>query len=70
MALNNFTDLNAMHMDVLREIGNIGSGNSATSLSQILSSEIDIGVPVVRDLEYNEVTLNVFWFVPQKVSNY
>ena len=55
MALNNFTDLNAMHMDVLREIGNIGSGNSATSLSQILSSEIDIGVPVVRDLEYNEV---------------
>ena len=55
MALNNFDDLNPMHMDVLREIGNIGSGNSATSLSQILSSEIDIGVPVVRDLEYNEV---------------
>ncbi len=55
MALNTFNDLNSTQMDVLREIGNIGSGNSATSLAQILSSSIDIGVPTVRDLEYNEV---------------
>lgn len=55
MALNNLNELNPLQMDVLREIGNIGSGNSATSLAQILSSSIDIGVPTVRDLEYNEV---------------
>ena len=33
MGFNNLNDLDAMHLDVLREIGNIGSGNAATSLS-------------------------------------
>lgn len=30
MALHDYSDLNAMHLDVLREIGNIGTGNVAT----------------------------------------
>ncbi len=47
--------LNDMQLDVLREIGNIGSGNAATSLAQMLSSSIDIGVPVVKALDYNDV---------------
>lgn len=42
-------------MDLLREIGNIGSGNAATTLSQMLAKRIDMTVPRVRFLDYNEI---------------
>ncbi len=54
MALNNMNQLNDMHFDVLREIGNIGQGNAASSLSQMLGKVIDISVPSVKLLEFNE----------------
>ena len=44
-----------MHIDALREIGNIGSGNAASSLAMMLSDQIDISVPVVRILDYEQV---------------
>ena len=44
-----------MHIDALREIGNIGSGNAASSLAMMLSDQIDILVPVVRILDYEQV---------------
>ena len=31
--------------DILREIGNIGSGNAVTSLSQLLGLELELGLP-------------------------
>ena len=43
-----------MHFDVLREIGNIGQGNAASALSQMLGKTIDISVPTVKLLEFNE----------------
>lgn len=55
MPLSNLSDLNPIQMDVLKEIGNIGSGNAATSLSTLMNNSIDINVPVVRALNYNEV---------------
>ena len=54
MSLNNMEQLNAMHFDVLREIGNIGQGNGASALSQMLGKTIDISVPTVKLLEFNE----------------
>lgn len=42
--------LNEMHMDVLKEIGNIGAGNAATALASMLSQTVDMDVPVVRIL--------------------
>lgn len=54
MSLNNMDQLNAMHFDVLREIGNIGQGNAASSLSQMLGQTIDIAVPSVKLLDFNE----------------
>ena len=54
MSLQNMDQLNAMHFDVLREIGNIGQGNAASSLSQMLSQTIDISVPTVKLLGFNE----------------
>lgn len=56
MSLKSFSDLNPIQMDVLREIGNIGSGNAATSLSSMLARPVGIGVPKVKILDYNEVT--------------
>jgi len=48
-------ELNEIHIDVLKEIGNIGAGNAATSLSQMLSKRIDMNVPEVSLLNYNDV---------------
>lgn len=55
MALNTYDDLNDIHMDVLREIGNIGSGNAASALSSMLTSPVNISVPVVKIMDYEEV---------------
>ena len=55
MPLNNYNDLNDMHIDALREIGNIGSGNAASSLAMMLAVQVDISVPTVRILDYEQV---------------
>ena len=48
-------ELNEVHMDILKEIGNIGAGNAATSLSQMLSKRIEMNVPEVSLLDYNDI---------------
>ncbi len=48
-------NLNNMMIDVLGEIANIGSGNAITALSSMLSKRVDMSVPQVRILEFNEV---------------
>lgn len=55
MALNTYDDLNDIQIDVLREIGNIGSGNAASSLASMLMRPVNIAVPVIRIQEYSEV---------------
>ena len=37
--------LTDVHLDVLKEIGNIGLGNAATSLAQMLNKKVDMQVP-------------------------
>ncbi len=54
MGLNNYEELNAIHLDVLREIGNIGSGNAASSLSAMIGKPVYIDVPNVEILDYNQ----------------
>ena len=46
--INSYDDLSPVQLDVLKEIGNIGSGNAATALSQLLGMSIDMQVPQVR----------------------
>ena len=55
MALNTYDDLNDIHIDVLREIGNIGSGNAASALASMLARQVSISVPIVRILDYEQV---------------
>ena len=40
-------NLSAAQLDALREIGNVGAGNSATALSQVINRRIDMNVPKV-----------------------
>ncbi len=55
MSIKNIEELNAMHVDVLTELGNIGCGNAATSLASFMNQEITINVPTVRILGFNEI---------------
>lgn len=48
-------DDNGIVVDVLREIGNIGAGNAATSLANMINKKVDMKVPVVSLLEFGEV---------------
>lgn len=52
--IKSFEQINEIHIDVLREIGNIGAGNAATSLSQMLMKKVDMEVPEVKLLDINE----------------
>lgn len=50
-----FRDLSNIQLDALKEIGNIGAGNAATSLSQMLGRKIDMAVPKTSILPFNKV---------------
>lgn len=51
----NIGDLTEFHLDMLREIENIGMGNAATSLSDMLGQKIDVSVPNVDVIDISEV---------------
>jgi len=52
-------DLTDAQLDALREMGNIGSGNAATSLSQLVSEVINISVPDVKVLPLDAVSYSL-----------
>lgn len=43
------------YLDVLKELGNIGAGNAMTALSQMLNCKVDMKVPQVKLLDFQEV---------------
>ena len=51
-----YDKLNDLQLDVMREIGNIGSGNACTALSVLLGTAIDMSVPHVMLLGYESTT--------------
>lgn len=53
--LKNYEDLSPNAIDILKEIGNIGSGNAASALSEMLGKSITMRVPDVRVLDYQAV---------------
>ncbi len=52
MAINNFDDLGEVELDVLKEVGNIGSGNATTALSSLIGKFVEIDVPAVKLLDF------------------
>jgi chemotaxis protein CheC len=50
-----FTRLDPLQLDALREIGNVGAGNAATALSQLINKKINMSVPKVSVAPIGEV---------------
>jgi chemotaxis protein CheC len=44
-----------MQFDVLREVGNIGAGNAASALAKMVDAKIDMQVPQIRLISFEEV---------------
>jgi len=54
MKLRYYEDMNLQELDVMKEIGSIGTGHAATALSMMLQKEIRITLPEVSVLGYEE----------------
>jgi len=50
-----FRQLTEEHLDALREISNVGMGNAATALSQMVDETIDLRVPKVSLADISDV---------------
>jgi chemotaxis protein CheC len=50
--INHFT---SMHLDFLKEIGNIGAGNAATALSKLLNKKIVMNIPNVQIVGFDDM---------------
>ena len=48
-------NINGLYLDDLKEIGNIGSGNAATSLSKMINKTVDMEVPNIEVIETEKV---------------
>ena len=53
--MDGYVQLDEISRDILKEIGNIGTGNAVTALSQMLMHPVDIAVPDLKILKYQEV---------------
>lgn len=50
-----YASLNSLQLDALREVTNIGAGNAATALSQLLNKKVDMTVPAVNIINFDEI---------------
>jgi chemotaxis protein CheC len=53
---NRFADF---QMDVLKEVGNIGAGHAATALSTMLNKPVDMKVPKVNILAFEDIPSSI-----------
>ncbi|MEG0805469.1 MAG: chemotaxis protein CheC [Lachnospiraceae bacterium] len=56
MSIDNLEDLQEIHLDVLTEIGNIGSGNAATALATLLNTFVDIQIPNIQLIDFDNIS--------------
>lgn len=54
--MDNFGNIGDIQYDVLREVGNIGAGNAATALAQMLQTKVDMTVPKVELLDIEKIS--------------
>lgn len=55
MPLEKYEDLTDLHLDVLKEVGNIGSGNASAALSNMINKNVQIDMPSVRIVDFQEI---------------
>lgn len=54
MKITHYEDMNLQELDVMKEIGSIGTSHAATALSKLLQKEIRITLPEVNILGYED----------------
>jgi chemotaxis protein CheC len=59
MRIHDYGEMNLHDLDVMREIGSIGTGHAATSLSQMLQKEVRITFPQIKILGYDEAVESI-----------
>jgi len=53
--MNFHQKITSVHLDVLKEIGNIGAAHAATALSDLLNKKVDMHVPKVEMVAFNDM---------------
>lgn len=53
--MSDLKSLNSEHLDLLKELGNIGAGNAVTALSKMLSKQIDMQVPQINIVDFKDI---------------
>lgn len=53
--MEKYSELNENARDILKEIGNIGTGNAVSSLAAMIGQQVDIELPEIQIMGYNEV---------------
>ena len=53
-AMDQYSNLDELSRDFLKELGNIGTGNAVTALSQMLLEPVDIEVPELQIMKYQD----------------
>ncbi|MBP3038387.1 chemotaxis protein CheC [Bacillaceae bacterium Marseille-Q3522] len=51
-----FHHISSLQWDLLKEIGNIGTGNATTALSKLLNKKVGMEIPSVKIVSFNEMT--------------
>lgn len=56
MGIKKYEDLTPVHLDVLTEVGNIGSGNASAALSNMINKNVEVEMPQVKIVDFQEAT--------------
>ncbi len=56
MQIEKYDDMNTLELDIIREVGSIGTGNAASALSSLLGTQVGMTLPRVLILNYDETT--------------
>ncbi|MFL0197079.1 chemotaxis protein CheC [Clostridium sp. WILCCON 0269] len=54
-----YKSLTPMQLDALKEVANIGTGNAATALSQLINKKVDITVPDINIVPFNDIFTSI-----------
>lgn len=54
MSIKSYGELNGLELDVMREIGSIGTGSAATALSGLVGEQVRMTVPEIEIKDFNE----------------
>lgn len=61
-------NLNSLQLDALKEIGNVGAGNAATALGQLLDKTVMIGIPQVKFLSLDNLNTADLFKEPREIN--